>query len=261
MILTAYLNYRTGRLVTEMGGYTPFGGSELSYGIPPASVLGLNQGDTPQLRLRVFDPFDDDDAILLPAGSTLRAVVKAWDDHNGDPLAAIEDDDWDKPADLTDNAATDLTDDPAGFYLGTLSLAGDDLAALLTAGVGAQYTHLQVQITLSDGTVRSSQWVPLMILSDVARSGDGAVVATSQPSPSAVLYYKDITALTGGGSTALDGIPTVGKSKLLVELYVSAELQTWRLFAGTTAEDSANGIVRPDDYNASTNAQIWQRLR
>ena len=85
--------------------------------------------------------------------------------------------------------------------------------------------------------------------------------ATSQPSPSAVLYYKDITALTGGGTTALDGIPTVGKSKLLIEIYVSDELQTWRLFSGTTAEDAPNGIVRPDDYNASTNAQIWQRLR
>ena len=102
--------------------------------------------------------------------------------------------------------------------------------------------------------------MPVLILSDVVRPGDGAVAITSQPSPSARLYYKDITALTGGGVTALDGISTIGKTLLLVDLYVADEMQTWRLFAGTTAEDSASGIVRPDDYNASTNAQIWKRV-
>ena len=260
MTFTAYLNYRTGRLVTSMGGHTPFGGTEAAYGIPPAAVLTANQNDTPQLRLRVFDPHADNEAILLPAGTTLRAVLKPWNDHLADPLAAIEDDAWDKPASLTDNPATDLTDDPAGFYLGTLDLSGNDLAALLTAGIAQAYGHLQIEINLS-GDVRSSQWVPFMVLSDVARSTDGAVVSSTQPTPSAPLYYKAITALTGGGTTALDGISTVGKSAVLVELYVADELQTWRLFEGTTAEDAANGIVRPDDYNASTNAQVWKRLR
>jgi hypothetical protein len=147
-----------------------------------------------------------------------------------------------------------------GFYLGTLDLSGDDLAALLPAGTSSVYTHLQIQ-TITEGVPQSSQWVPVLILSDVVRPTDNAVAISSQPSPSAKLYYKEITALTGGGTTALDGISTVGKTLTLVEIYVADELQDWRLFAGTTAEDSANGIVRPDDYNATTNAQIWKRVR
>jgi len=174
-------------------------------------------------------------------------------------LAAIADDEWDKPASLTDNVKTDLTDDPGGFYVGTLDLGGDDLSALMPAGTNSFYCHMQVQTTLS-GVVKSSQWIPLLVQSDVVRDTDGAVVSSTQPTPSASLYYKGITALTGGGTTALDGISTVGKTNILAALYVSDELQWWRLFSGTTAEDSAKGIVRPDDYNASTNAQIWKRI-
>lgn len=260
MTITGYLNLRNGQLLTSQGGHGPLGGRELTAGAPPSEALLLQLADTPTLRLRVFDPWDDDEAVLLASGTVLVATLKAWNNHNGDPLASITDDNWDKPASLTANVQTDLTDDPGGFYTGTLSLAGNDLAALLPAGTDSLYCHLQVQTTLS-GVVQSSQWIPVMIQSDVVRATDGTVVASSQPTPSAPLYYKAITALTGGGTTALDGIPTVGKTALLVQIYVADELQDWRLFTGTTAEDAASGIVRPDDYNASTNAQIWKRLR
>ena len=261
MIVTAYLNLRTGSILTSQGGFSPLGGREQTPGVPGCDALQLHLGDTPTLRLRVFDPWDDDAVALLASDTTLIATLKPWNDHNSvTPLAQIADDDWDKPATTADNVATDLTDDPAGFYLGTLDLSGDDLSELLPAGTGSYYCHLQIQTITAAGVVQSSQWIPVLILSDVVRGTDGAVVISSQPTPSAVLYYKAITALTGGGTTALDGIPTVGKTNTLVVLYVSDELQHWRLFAGTTAEDSASGIVRPDDYNASTNAQIWKRV-
>lgn len=261
MTLTAYLNLRTGQLTNSQGGFGPFGDVESSLGMPPPGALRLQRGDKPTLRLRVFDPWSSNEAVRLASGTTLVAALKKWDDHNNiNPLAQITDDTWDKPASLTDNVASDLTDDPGGFYLGTLDLSGDDLAALLPAGTSSVYTHLQIQ-TITEGVPQSSQWVPVLILSDVVRPTDNAVAISSQPSPSAKLYYKEITALTGGGTTALDGISTVGKTLTLVEIYVADELQDWRLFAGTTAEDSANGIVRPDDYNATTNAQIWKRVR
>lgn len=259
MIITGYLNLRTGIVVTSQGGTGYLGGRESCPGSPPSEALRLKRGDKPTLRLRVFDPFDSNEAALLADGVELRASLKQWNNHNGDPLAAITDDDWDKPAALTDNVAGDLTDDPGGFYIATLDLSGDDLAALLPAGTAQVFCHLEIE-TITDGVAQSSQSCPVVILSDVIRPGDGAVAITSQPSPSPLLYFKNITALTGGGATALDGISTVGKTALLVTLYVADELQTWRLFAGTTAEDSAAGIVRPDDYNASTNAQIWKRL-
>jgi len=77
----------------------------------------------------------------------------------------------------------------------------------------------------------------------------------------AARWYPGITGLTGGGATKLDGIVTDGKSSLLTTIYVSSELQDWLLLSGTDAEDSAAGIVRPDDYAASTNEQVWKRIR
>jgi hypothetical protein len=74
-------------------------------------------------------------------------------------------------------------------------------------------------------------------------------------------WYIGITGLTGGGSTKLDGIITAGKSSLLTTIYVASELQDWLLLSGTDAENAAAGIVRPDDYAASTNEQVWKRVR
>jgi len=74
-------------------------------------------------------------------------------------------------------------------------------------------------------------------------------------------WYPAITGYTGGGATKLDGLITAGKSSLLTTIYVDGTLQDWLLLAGTDAENSAGGIVRPDDYNASTNAQVWKWIR
>ncbi len=80
------------------------------------------------------------------------------------------------------------------------------------------------------------------------------------PMERAARWYPAITGLTGGGATNLDGILTAGRSHTLVHLYVATELQDWLLFTGTDAEDGT-GIIRPDDYHATTNAQVWKRLR
>lgn len=73
-----------------------------------------------------------------------------------------------------------------------------------------------------------------------------------------------ITGLTGGTSSDLDSLPTTGDSDTdwpagaLVHLYISGLKQEWRLESGTDAEDG-EGIVRPDDFVASTNEKIWKR--
>ncbi len=72
-------------------------------------------------------------------------------------------------------------------------------------------------------------------------------------------YYPDITGLTGGGATKLDGIPTLDLTvPVMVMVYLSAELQFWRLNSGTDAESSPS-IIRPDDY-ATGNHKIWTRV-
>jgi len=65
--------------------------------------------------------------------------------------------------------------------------------------------------------------------------------------------------LVGGGATKLDGIATVALSLPILALISHATdgIQMWELTAGTSAEDTASGIVRPDDYAAVTNEKIW----
>ncbi len=41
---------------------------------------------------------------------------------------------------------------------------------------------------------------------------------------------------------------------------IGGALRSWQLQARTDAEDAANGLVRPDDYNASTNARVWTQI-
>lgn len=80
-----------------------------------------------------------------------------------------------------------------------------------------------------------------------------------------IIFDPDITGLTGGGVTNLDGIVTVSKAINSLQILVrvisgSRSESTWQLIAGTTAEDEDGGIVRPDDYTASTNEKIWVRV-
>lgn len=75
------------------------------------------------------------------------------------------------------------------------------------------------------------------------------------------IYQRSITALTGGVSSCLDDIETVNLSNgELRFFYLDAQLQFWRLQAGTEAEDTAAGIVRPDDYADTTNERNWVRV-
>lgn len=75
----------------------------------------------------------------------------------------------------------------------------------------------------------------------------------------------DITGLTGGGATNLDGqltaanslgVPAVATGAVW-DLKIGSEQKRARLRVGTDAEDGTT-IVRPDDYHASTNARVWE---
>ena len=71
-----------------------------------------------------------------------------------------------------------------------------------------------------------------------------------------------ITSLTGSGAAALDGLATINGAMptgAIYQLAINNFPQVWQLQAGTAAEDGLT-VVRPDDYNASTNARIWQLL-
>jgi hypothetical protein len=70
----------------------------------------------------------------------------------------------------------------------------------------------------------------------------------------------DLTGLTGGTSTDLDGIVTTTESVgVIIATSISSALSFYQLTTGTDAESSPN-IIRPDDYAASTNEKVWKLL-
>jgi hypothetical protein len=72
-------------------------------------------------------------------------------------------------------------------------------------------------------------------------------------------WRPTITALTGGGASALDGIATAALSPgYLVALRIGGIPHWYVLEAGTAAEASP-ATIRPDDFALSTNEKIWTR--
>lgn len=71
----------------------------------------------------------------------------------------------------------------------------------------------------------------------------------------------EVTPSTGITSWAeLAALPTIGLPLPQLRIWVdSTELvfRATQLRAGTDATDTANGIQRPDDYNATSNARVW----
>lgn len=71
------------------------------------------------------------------------------------------------------------------------------------------------------------------------------------------------TALTGGAAGALDAIVTADGAVATGEIafvVVSSEFSVWQLQASTAVEDAAAGLVRPDDYEGTTNFRVWVRI-
>lgn len=157
----------------------------------------------------------------------------------------------------------------AGWYEGTLIL---HTAALTSAFEDEDVTKLAALIELhkwASGQASTPAISDNDVLAHIARpaiepepASEEALTGGEEWLEARVpRWYPAITGLTGGGSTKLDGLITDGKSSLLTTIYVASELQDWLLISGTDAEDSAAGIVRPDDYAASTNEQVWIRVR
>jgi hypothetical protein len=72
-------------------------------------------------------------------------------------------------------------------------------------------------------------------------------------------FNNSVTGYTGGGATNLDGLSTLTRAVpvLLAFDHATDGGVVFKLRAGTDAESSPS-LIRPDDYNAVTNAKVWQ---
>lgn len=84
---------------------------------------------------------------------------------------------------------------------------------------------------------------------------DAIVVGQKAP-----MYYETITDFTGGTTTDLDSIPTIGKTAgIRIAVTINAFPYNYQLVSGTIADypEAAPVFITPDDYNADTNAKVW----
>lgn len=80
----------------------------------------------------------------------------------------------------------------------------------------------------------------------------------------AQVYHPQIIGLVGGGATKLDGLSTTAlptRSNIKIILPSDDLEQSWLLCAWIEeVEDTANGVVLPDDFDEATNARFWKRI-
>lgn len=178
-------------------------------------------GNLLALQTTDFTVTADSDGQYIPVSTAAGAVVVTL------PVASSVDPGFTVALQKVDSTSQVVTTSPV---TATLSVSG------------------QVVVLLSDGT----QWIVAMQYDPALNTPTVAQV---------VLNWSTITGLTGGTSVTLDGQPTANGAQptySLVALTFGSPLVTslWQLVPGTDPETST--VIRPDDYNASTNPQVWK---
>jgi len=198
--------------------------------------------------------FSDGVATALPSGASITLRIKPRAERDTDSLIT--------PPTFAVNGTTatqyDATID--AYTAASVALLGLDDADV-TTDLPSYPCDLAILYRTSDATAwadaQESATIPIEIEAAVNLPDDTPTL------PLSAVAITPRSALTGGAAGSLDAIVTAGGaivSGQIVLAVVSSVLSVWRFQAGTTAEDPSGGIVRPDDYHASTNANIWSQI-
>ena len=95
---------------------------------------------------------------------------------------------------------------------------------------------------------------------DVTYDEDGNPGFGPAPEESDVSSSVDVTIESVEDLAAIETVDIEIGSAGAVRMWIdeaTGTFQVWQLESGTDAHDPLNGVVRPDDYNAVTNAKVW----
>jgi len=208
----------------------------------------------------------------LPVGTVITFILKTQGRFDQNPaLVELQLGDANRPATDTD------------FYTGEPDYNTGPLNTAFASGDADDTNDLP--IVLADGEVswllsaagskpKSTQRFTVTVTNDVKKGNEGL---PTDPAPTYLTAAEsdaryaalgttaphvrlEITTLTGGGATALDGIASVGVSVPRVYLVIlGGSAKMYLLHAGNAAE-AAPGIIRPDDHAPSTNEKILTQI-
>jgi|SRR5579884_2350555 len=194
--------------------------------------------------------------FYLPDGSTLGFSV-IFDDAFLNPQTGLVNLDTTEPQATCPQSSIDqLVSALAAFNGGTPTLEAQSiplrgLPCSIDLAPGKKYSILQIR---PEGTGTAA-----IILSNEPNIQAPVPVPSQQPE-----YLPEVTGLTGGGPTNLDGVPTAGlSSPRLYQILISdAGLQTFKLRAKTSG-DVVDGvtIIKPTDFNSLTNNVVLVEIK
>jgi len=155
-----------------------------------------------------------------------------------------------------------------GYYTCSLNLnttqITDDIFEV-TGAADELEVFVEITRTPSGGTVRRYDDATIKLVQSTFNGDEGtpsdADLAASLIwlAANGILRMKDVTGLTGGGSTNLDGITSPSALGSYIALDISNDLQFWELISSTAATDTALGLVRHASYATTTFERVWSK--
>ena len=122
------------------------------------------------------------------------------------------------------------------------------------AGSGTAFLTLSIRVTTGTDVVTFEK--PATLQSQVVDFGVPILPAGNiLPAVQSVQVFQSLT----GQSASLETISTVGIVNTAYMVNESGAIHIWNLVAGSAATNLTNGILRPLDYNGSTNAKNFIR--
>jgi hypothetical protein len=197
----------------------------------------------------------------LPGGTVIQLAIKASGEFSDGPVLA--------------STSTFSYDAGTKTYSGALNLNTEQINTELERGndddaddIASVSCGLEVTYQSGGSGAWASSVLPVeyQINHDLIY-GDEATPANADDPDEYLLkaagieYFPTVTSKIGGTSADLDAVPTVlidvGKMVAFSDLDGAGPVfRVYKLTAGTEAESSPD-IIRPDDYDASTNAKYW----
>lgn len=218
-----------------------------------SKVQALVQADTGEpLSLWFYDNATTPSSWVADAGVTLWVGLGLPNPSGGDSYAS------------TSTTAISGTGRTASLALNTVALSDALRRVIACKPLPAGCFTLQLRkteggVTETVGLISIEVWAGVLSQAQTSGTVSAAVL------PGVIVPRPDITALTGSTSTSLDSIATANGAAATgatVLLSYGRIPQTWQLMVGTDAENvnATPAIVRPDDYDAATNARVWVQL-
>lgn len=156
-----------------------------------------------------------------------------------------------------------------GWYTASLDLntseITDDLFDATDATFDTLECFLEITRTPSGGAVRRYDDAAITLQRSTFTGDEGAPTSADASAglvwlaANGIARLADVTALTGGGITSLDGYLAITAVGSYIAVDISDDLQFWELVSATDATNAALGIVRHALYTTTTFERVWKQ--